>query len=142
MMLAGVAQVASLICASRAETIFTPAYDQNSQWSRGPYIEDACSWLWHDPLPDAASRGAAACKFLDASGTGSLSNAILCFEYCATQGAHVVSNSWGQYSTSPALQVRVQRQAAARHMHCRQALRTWARDGMLSSSCCHDSDII
>ena len=59
----------------------------------------------HHAVSHQHNCGRAACKFLDASGTGALSDAIRCFEYCASEGAHIVSNSWGQYSSSAALQV-------------------------------------
>lgn len=41
---------------------------------------------------------------MDATGNGWISDAIRCWDYCSRQDAHVVSNSWGVYSTSPALQ--------------------------------------
>lgn len=53
----------------------------------------------------AQSVSLIACKFLDATGNGQLSDAIKCFEYCISKGAHVISNSWGRSDTSPALLV-------------------------------------
>ncbi len=41
---------------------------------------------------------------MDASGNGWISDAIRCYDYCTRQDAHIVSNSWGVYSTSAALQ--------------------------------------
>ena len=43
-----------------------------------------------------------ACKFMDATGNGWVSDAIRCFQYCMSKGAHIISNSWGgvDYSTS------------------------------------------
>lgn len=41
---------------------------------------------------------------MDATGNGLISDAIRCFDYCAKQDAHIISNSWGVYSTSLALQ--------------------------------------
>ena len=46
----------------------------------------------------------AGCKFMDAGGNGWISDAIRCWDYCTRQDAHLVSNSWGVYSTSAALQ--------------------------------------
>ena len=73
----------------------------NAQYSLCVETRQPCMLLWLTERPCCR----AACKFLDASGTGLLSNAILCFEYCANEGAHIISNSWGQYSSSAALQV-------------------------------------
>lgn len=44
------------------------------------------------------------CKFIGASGTGQLSDALLCFGYCLLQKAHVISNSYGSISNSPAFE--------------------------------------
>lgn len=41
---------------------------------------------------------------MDANGNGLISDAIRCYDYCAKQDAHIISNSWGVYSTSAALQ--------------------------------------
>ena len=38
------------------------------------------------------------CKFLDASGHGSISDAISCLDYARRQGARVINASWGDYS--------------------------------------------
>lgn len=38
-----------------------------------------------------------ALKFLDASGVGSISDAIVCLDYAATHGAKVINASWGSY---------------------------------------------
>lgn len=43
------------------------------------------------------------CKFIGASGTGQLSDAILCFNYCLTQKAHIISNSYGSAKESTAM---------------------------------------
>ncbi len=45
---------------------------------------------------------------MDASGNGWISDAIRCYDYCTRQDAHVVSNSWGVYSTSTALEAAAQ----------------------------------
>lgn len=45
-----------------------------------------------------------ACKFIDASGNGSISDAITCLEYARQKGAKIINASWGGYSfTSVAL---------------------------------------
>ncbi len=45
-----------------------------------------------------------ACKFIDASGNGSVSDAITCLDYARAHGAKIVNASWGSYSfTSSAL---------------------------------------
>ena len=48
----------------------------------------------------------AACKFMDASGNGWISDAIRCYDYCTNADTQVISNSWGVYQSSAALQVR------------------------------------
>jgi subtilisin family serine protease len=53
------------------------------------------------------------CKFLDASGSGSTSDAIRCVDYCIAQGAKVLSNSWGGGGDSALLRDAIQRAAAA-----------------------------
>lgn len=47
------------------------------------------------------------CKFMDAGGGGWVSDAIRCWEYCLSRGAHVISNSWGGGAASAALRVGV-----------------------------------
>lgn len=44
-----------------------------------------------------------ACKFLDATGSGSVSDAIKCIDYARQHGAKVMSNSWGGSGFSQAL---------------------------------------
>src|SRR6185295_126763 len=45
-----------------------------------------------------------ACKFLDATGQGSISDAITCIDYARKKGAKIINASWGGYTfTSPAL---------------------------------------
>ncbi len=44
-----------------------------------------------------------ACKFLDATGNGYISDAIECIEFARTNGAHVINASWGGYVRSAAL---------------------------------------
>lgn len=44
-----------------------------------------------------------ACKFLDADGYGYTSDAIKCINYTRSEGAHIVSNSWGGDDFSQAL---------------------------------------
>jgi PKD repeat protein len=39
-----------------------------------------------------------ACKFLDAQGHGSLSDAITCIDYARRKGAKIINASWGDYS--------------------------------------------
>jgi subtilisin family serine protease len=44
------------------------------------------------------------CKFIDAQGRGSISDAITCMDYARVKGARIVNASWGDYSfTSVAL---------------------------------------
>jgi len=49
-----------------------------------------------------------ACQFMDATGNGWVSDAIQCIDYCISNKAHVMSNSWGGVAYSAALQVRSQ----------------------------------
>lgn len=44
-----------------------------------------------------------ACKFLDASGNGSISDAIVCIDYAKTNGAKIINASWGTLQFSQAL---------------------------------------
>jgi subtilisin family serine protease len=44
-----------------------------------------------------------ALKFLDSNGSGSTSDAIACIQYAITNGAHIMSNSWGGGGYSQAL---------------------------------------
>ena len=44
-----------------------------------------------------------ALKFLTAAGSGSNSNAVECIEYAISKGAHILSNSWGNYNYGQAL---------------------------------------
>jgi subtilisin family serine protease len=44
-----------------------------------------------------------ACKFLDAQGTGSLSDAVTCIDYARQNGARIMNNSWGGGGFSQAL---------------------------------------
>ena len=53
------------------------------------------------------------CKFLDANGSGSTSDAIRCVDWCIAQGAKVLSNSWGGGGDSTLLQQAIQRAADA-----------------------------
>ena len=46
-----------------------------------------------------------ACKFMDATGNGWVSDAIQCIDYCISKDAHILSNSWGGVDYSEALQV-------------------------------------
>jgi hypothetical protein len=45
---------------------------------------------------------------MDSSGVGWVSDAIRCYDYCARVDAHIVSNSWGMYTNSQALQAALQ----------------------------------
>lgn len=42
-----------------------------------------------------------ACKFLDATGHGSVSDAIECIDYARSKGANIINASWGDYLTAP-----------------------------------------
>src|SRR5438445_3744572 len=42
-----------------------------------------------------------ACKFLDASAHGSVSDAIKCIDYARSKGAKIINASWGDYLTAP-----------------------------------------
>src|SRR5713226_6285685 len=42
-----------------------------------------------------------ACKFLDATGHGSISDAITCIDYARKKGAKIINASWGDYLTAP-----------------------------------------
>ncbi|PYJ85376.1 MAG: hypothetical protein DME22_09400 [Verrucomicrobia bacterium] len=42
-----------------------------------------------------------ACKFLDATGHGSISDAITCIDYARKKGAKIINASWGDYTTDP-----------------------------------------
>ena len=44
---------------------------------------------------------------MDANGNGWLSDAIRCYDYCTNADTQVISNSWGVYESSAALQVRL-----------------------------------
>ena len=44
-----------------------------------------------------------ACRFVDASGEGAVSDAIACLEFARTNGARIVNASWGTYEFSAAL---------------------------------------
>ncbi len=50
-----------------------------------------------------------AIKFLDRRGSGTLDNAIAAIDYAIQNGAKILSNSWGGYSKSKALEEAVQR---------------------------------
>ena len=54
-----------------------------------------------------------ALKFLASSGTGAYSDAIECIEYAVGKGAHILSNSWGSYDYSQALEDAIDAAAAA-----------------------------
>ena len=49
-----------------------------------------------------------ACKFMDSTGNGWISDAIRCFNFCFDKGAHILQNSWGGVDYSTALQVNPQ----------------------------------
>lgn len=53
------------------------------------------------------------CRFMDASGSGSMSDAVSCMDYCIGVGAHILQNSWGTTTQNPALQMAVQATQAA-----------------------------
>lgn len=48
-------------------------------------------------------------KFIDSQGSGSLANAIEAIDYAISQKVHVMSNSWGAYQYSRALEEAVER---------------------------------
>ncbi|KAK9844462.1 hypothetical protein WJX74_002834 [Apatococcus lobatus] len=52
------------------------------------------------------------CRFMDATGSGSLSDAALCFDWCIRQQAAVISCSFGGTTFSQALQAAVQAASA------------------------------
>lgn len=55
---------------------------------------------------------------MDASGNGWISDAIRCYDYCARMDAHIVSNSWGVYANSQALQAAMEvSDIATQHLH-------------------------
>lgn len=43
-----------------------------------------------------------ACKFLDSSGTGTISDAITCIDYARKKGAKIINASWGSYTFASA----------------------------------------
>ena len=45
------------------------------------------------------------CQFMDATGNGWVSDAVQCIDYCISEDAHVMSNSWGGVAPSDALTV-------------------------------------
>ena len=45
------------------------------------------------------------CQFMDATGNGWVSDAVQCIDYCITEDAHIMSNSWGGVAPSDALTV-------------------------------------
>ena len=53
------------------------------------------------------------CKFMSSSGSGSMSDAVSCMDYCIGVGAHILQNSWGTTTQNPALQLAVQATQAA-----------------------------
>ena len=55
------------------------------------------------------------CKFLGSAGTGYMSNAIICLNWCYSQGARITSNSWGNAAYS---QVRAERGGIGRWNAC------------------------
>lgn len=50
-----------------------------------------------------------ACKFLESSGSGSVSDAIQCIDYARTKGAKIINASWGDYQNSSVLQSAIRR---------------------------------
>ncbi len=61
-------------------------------------------------MPDYLLQvGMLACKFLDSQGTGYLSSAAECIDWCASQGASVISASFGGYGSSQTLYNAIQR---------------------------------
>jgi subtilisin family serine protease len=54
-----------------------------------------------------------ACKFMDSSGEGSTSDAVLCIDYARRKGAHIINASWGGSYFSYALQSAIKRAQAA-----------------------------
>ena len=56
------------------------------------------------------------CQFMDATGNGWVSDAVQCIDYCITEDAHIMSNSWGGVAPSDALTVG--RLAVCCVMHC------------------------
>jgi len=56
------------------------------------------------------------CRFLDANGSGYLSDAILCLNYCVAQGAEISSNSWGGGGYSQAMVDAIRAARSAGHL--------------------------
>lgn len=54
-----------------------------------------------------------ACKFLSASGSGATSDAIRCIDYARSNGAKIMSNSWGGGGSSASLLSAIERARAA-----------------------------
>lgn len=54
-----------------------------------------------------------ACKFMDGSGEGATSDAIVCIDYARTHGAHIINASWGGPGFSRSLQTAIRRAQAA-----------------------------
>lgn len=52
-------------------------------------------------LTPASQVGLLACKFMDAGGSGLLSDAVGCIHWCSDQGASVISASFGSLNTDP-----------------------------------------
>jgi len=50
-----------------------------------------------------------ACKFLDNTGNGSISDAIVCFDYARSKGASIINASWGADAYSSTLRLAIQR---------------------------------
>ncbi len=46
-----------------------------------------------------------ACRFMDATGNGWVSDAIRCMDYCLSFNSHIIQASWGGVAYSDSLQV-------------------------------------
>ena len=123
--ISGVAQVASIIGAIRVQgPALTISYLPSSILSKMhtfilfrlqkglcSHSSFSCSYaaevcIIHFPRLLHLCVAVPACKFMDSSGNGWISDAIRCYDYCTNADAHIISNSWGVYDTSNALQVR------------------------------------
>ena len=62
-----------------------------------------------------------ALKFLNAGGTGDISDAIECVEYAISKGAHILSNSWGGGGYSQAMKDAIDDAATAGMLFCAAA---------------------
>ena len=77
--------------------------DQNGHGTRTAGIVGATTNNGIGVAGVAQAVGIVPCRFMDASGSGSVSDAVACIDYCLGVGAHVLSNSWGSSAANVAL---------------------------------------